>query len=73
MQTGERAQAQDIYSRIFQLERRISMDWYSRDQLLDDLYNLRGIIQSTARNHAHIKDQSDNYYDKIDLLVDQLT
>ncbi len=72
MQTGERAKVQDIYSRIFQLERRMTMDWYSKDQLLDDLYNLRGIIRTSARKHQAIQNQLNNYYNKIDLLVDQI-
>lgn len=72
MQTGERAQAQDIYSRIFQLERRIGMDWYSKDQLLDDLHSLREVIQRLARRHEYIQTQVTSYYDKIDLLVERI-
>lgn len=72
MQTGERGRAQDIYSRIFQLERRISMEWYSRDQLLDDFNNLRQIIHRSAKKHTEVNNQLKNYYHKIDLLVDQI-
>ncbi len=72
MQIGERAEAQDIYFRIFQLERRLTMEWYSKDQLLNDLYTLREIIHMQSRKHDDIKNQLNNYYKKIDLLVDQL-
>ena len=72
MQTGEEVATQDICFRIFQLERRITMEWYSRDQLLDDLYNLKQIIHMLARKHQDIKIQLNTYYNKIDLLVDQL-
>ena len=72
MQTREQMRAQDIYSRIFQLERRISMDWYSKDQLLNDLHNLREIVHTLAKKYEIINNQLNNYYNKIDLLVDQI-
>ncbi|HHX63188.1 MAG TPA: hypothetical protein GX707_21120 [Epulopiscium sp.] len=72
MQIGEISRTQDIYFRIFQLERRITMDWYNKDQLLDDLYNLRAIIHILAKKHEEIENQLNTYYTRIDLLVDQL-
>ena len=72
MQIGERARAQDIDVRIFQLERRMGMDWYSKEQLLSDLYNLRELVYMLARKHEGIKNQINSYYNKIDYLVDQL-
>ncbi len=72
MQIGELARDQDINIRIFQLERRMGMDWYSKEQLLDDLYSLRELVYMLARKHDGIKNQINNYYNKIDHLVDQL-
>ena len=63
---------QEIYDRISQFERRFTMDWYHKDQLLEDLYKLRETIRTLARKHEEIKNCLNDYNNKIDHLVDQL-
>ena len=72
MQTKQRADVKDIYARIFQLERRITMDWYEKDQLLQDLYKIRETVYMLSRKHDEINNHLSDYYNKIDTLVDQL-
>jgi len=73
MQTKQDVNIQEIYARISQLERRFDMNWYDKDQLLDDLFKLRETIRSLAKRHQEIKNCSSDYNTRIDELVDQLT
>lgn len=72
MNTKQGVDVQAIYGRISQLERRFTMDWYNKDQLLEDLYKLRETIRTLAKKHEEIKNCLNDYNIKIDLLVDQL-
>lgn len=73
MQIKPDVNIQEIYARITQLERRFDMDWYDKDQLLDDLFKLRETIRTLAKKHEEIKSCSNDYNTRIDQLVDQLT
>lgn len=72
MQTKKREDVEDIYVRIVQFERRLTMDWYENDQLLQDLYTLRETIHMLARKNEEIDNHCNDYYKKIDKLIDQL-
>ncbi len=72
MYTKQGIITKDVCARISQLERRFTMDWYSKEQLLEDLYKLRETIRTLARKHEEIKDCLSDYNKKIDLLVDQI-
>lgn len=73
MQIKSDVNIQEIYARISQLERRFDMEWYDKDQLLDDLFKLRETIRTLAKKHEEIKSNSNEYNTRIDQLVDQLT
>lgn len=72
MQIKQDVNIQEIYARISQLERRFDMDWYNKDQLLDDLFKLRETVRTLAKKHEEIKSCLSDYNTKIDGLVDQL-
>lgn len=72
MQIKKRADVKDIYVRIFQFERRFTMDWYDKDQLLQDVYKLRETIHMLSRKNEEIGNHCNDYYKKIDKLIDQL-
>lgn len=72
MHTKQEVDVQAIYGRISQLERRFTMDWYNKDQLLEDLYKLRETIRTLAKKHENIQNCLNDYNSKIDLLMDQL-
>ena len=72
MNTKQRVDVEAIYGRISQLERRLTMDWYNKDQLLEDLYKLRETIRTLAMKHEEIKNCLNDYNRKIDHLMDQL-
>lgn len=72
MQTKQRADTKDINARILQLERRLTMKWYNKDQLLKDMYRLRETIHMISRQHEEVNNHIDDYYKKLDRLIDQL-
>lgn len=72
MKIKERADIRDVDARIFQLERRMTMDWYEKDQLLKDLYEIRETVYMLSRKHEEINNHLGDYNNKIDTLVDQL-
>lgn len=72
MHIKQEANVQEIDTRISQLEKRFTMDWYDKDTLLEDLYNLREMIRMLAKKHEKIKSSLNDYNLKIDCLVDQL-
>lgn len=72
MHTKQEVGIQEIYDRITQLERRLTMDWYNKEELFKDLFALKENIYVLSKKHEMIKECMNDYYQKIDNLIDQL-